>query len=157
MFALIGNLLPMKIVICSGGFDPLHSGHVEYLSSARMLGDYLVVGINSDEWIKDKKGAYFLPWKERSTIIKNLAMVSEIFAFDDKDGTAIDLIKKVKNLHPYAHLIFANGGDRTEKNIPETVIDNVEFVFGVGGSNKLNSSSQILMDWYDQVKNHNIY
>ncbi|MEJ2214127.1 MAG: adenylyltransferase/cytidyltransferase family protein [Gammaproteobacteria bacterium] len=140
-----------KIVICSGGFDPLHSGHIEYLTQARMLGEYLIVGINSDEWLINKKGAYVLPWKERSKIVENLKMVSEILDFDDSDGTAIDLITKVQSIHPDAHVIFANGGDRTEKNIPEMNATNVEFIFGVGGKNKTNSSSSIMLDWYKRV------
>ena len=144
-----------KIVICSGGFDPLHSGHIEYLSCAKQLGDYLVVGVNSDDWLKNKKGCYFLPWKERSNILENLVMVSEVLGFDDSDGTAIDLIEKVKTAHPDSCIIFANGGDRTKENIPEMVVGNVSFAFGVGGSDKLNSSSQILDDWHNRVlKNH---
>ena len=140
-----------KIVICSGGFDPLHSGHIEYLSCAKQLGDYLIVGVNSDTWLKNKKGFYFLSWGERSNIVKNLVMVSEVLDFDDSDGTAIDLIERVKMTYPDSCIIFANGGDRTEANIPEMVVGNVSFAFGVGGNDKLNSSSQILEDWHNRV------
>ena len=137
----------MKIVLVTGGFDPLHSGHIEYFKAAKTLGDELIVGINSDEWLIRKKGRPFMPWTERNTIVANLDPVDATVKFDDLDGSAVDAIRKVKELYPEAHIIFANGGDRTRDNIPEMVFDDVEFVFGVGGVNKTNSSSWILEDW----------
>lgn len=137
----------MKIVIASGGFDPIHSGHIKYLNSARELGDILIVGVNSDAWLSRKKGREFLSRDERFEIVRNLKCVGQVLDFDDSDGSAIDLIRKVREEFPNGELIFANGGDRTEENIPEMIFSDVKFVFGVGGYNKMNSSSWILDAW----------
>jgi D-beta-D-heptose 7-phosphate kinase/D-beta-D-heptose 1-phosphate adenosyltransferase len=133
-----------KVVLVTGGFDPLHSGHLDYLKSAKKLGDKLIVGINSDEWLIRKKGKNFLPEKERHEILSSIKYVDGCILFNDDDNTAIEAIKNVMMLFPYSQIIFANGGDRTEKNIPEMIFDNVIFVFGVGGKDKKNSSSWIL-------------
>lgn len=135
------------IVIITGGFDPVHSGHIAYIRAAQELGDYLVIGLNSDEWLTRKKGRSFMPWDERHAVLDNMRGVDWIIDFDDRDNTAIDAINKVKERFPTHRIIFANGGDRTANNIPEMVVDGVEFVFGVGGENKANSSSWILQEW----------
>lgn len=139
----------MKIVLVTGGFDPIHSGHIAYFKAARTLGDMLIVGLNSDEWLERKKGRAFMPWNERLCIVNNLQMVDEVFTFDDEDGSARAFIRQVRAHYPDAHLIFANGGDRTADNIPEMDIqdDNLSFEFGVGGEDKKNSSSWILTEW----------
>ena len=137
----------MKVVLVTGGFDPLHSGHIEYFKAARRLGNLLVVGINSDEWLARKKGQAFMPASERRAIIENIYQVHRVIEFNDADNTAIDAIRKVKELFPMYKVVFANGGDRTANNIPEMVFDDVEFVFGVGGEDKKNSSSWILQEW----------
>lgn len=139
----------MNIVIVTGGFDPLHSGHIAYFKAANTLGDYLIVGINSDEWLIKKKGRAFMPWNERLCVINNLSMVDEVYTFDDQDGSARSLIRQVRAHYPNSKIIFANGGDRTAKNIPEMDVNdsNIEFVFGVGGEDKKNSSSWILEEW----------
>ena len=137
----------MKIVLVTGGFDPLHSGHIAYFKAAKQLGNLLVVGINSDDWLTRKKGRSFMPACERKAIIENISQVHKVIEFDDTDNSAIDAIRKVKAMFPRDHIIFANGGDRTRNNIPEMVFDDVEFVFGVGGTNKANSSSWILEEW----------
>ena len=137
----------MKIVLVTGGFDPIHSGHIAYFKAARTLGDMLIVGLNSDEWLERKKGRAFMPWNERLCIINNLAMVDEVYTFDDSDGSAVQFIHQVRAHYPDAELIFANGGDRTQDNIPEMSVEGVEFAFGVGGEDKKNSSSWILEDW----------
>ena len=137
----------MRVVLVTGGFDPLHSGHIEYFKAAKQLGYLLIVGVNSDDWLIRKKGRAFMPVSERKAIIENLYQVHKVIDFDDSDNTAIDAINKVKQLYPKASIIFANGGDRTKYNIPEMVFDDVEFVFGVGGNNKINSSSWILEEW----------
>jgi cytidyltransferase-like protein len=142
----------MKVVIATGGFDPLHSGHIFYFKAAKELGDILVVGLNSDAWLARKKGKAFMPFNERKTIVENIKCVGNAFAFDDADGSAINAIKHVKEIFPRnSEIIFANGGDRTEANIPEMVFDDVKFVFGVGGYNKENSSSWILNSWLKPV------
>jgi len=139
----------MKIVLITGGFDPLHSGHIAYFKAAKTLGDMLIVGLNSDDWLVRKKGAAFMPWNERLCVINNLSMVDEVFTFDDDDGSAKHFIQQARAHYPDAELIFANGGDRTKDNIPEMdVVDcNLSFAFGVGGENKMNSSSWILQEW----------
>jgi cytidyltransferase-like protein len=139
----------MKIVLVTGGFDPLHSGHISYFQAASKLGDQLIVGINSDAWLTRKKGRAFMPFGERQSIVKNIKGVNGTVEFNDDDGTAKDAIRKVRLNYPDATIIFANGGDRTSTNIPEMDIadTNVEFVFGVGGNDKKNSSSWILEEW----------
>ena len=140
----------MDIVLVTGGFDPLHSGHIAYFKEAKKLGDRLIVGLNSDEWLERKKGKAFMPWNERLCIVNNLQMVDEVFTFMDDDDSAINFIKQVKAHYPNDKIIFANGGDRTSENIPEMAVEGVEFVFGVGGENKANSSSWILDEWKTQ-------
>jgi len=137
----------MKVVLVTGGFDPLHSGHIAYFNAAKQLGDVLVVGVNTDAWLTRKKGRAFMPSHERIKIIQHLSMVDHCLLFTDDDDTAIEAIKNVKFMYPDADIIFANGGDRTKENIPEMVFDDVEFVFGVGGEDKKNSSSWILKEW----------
>jgi cytidyltransferase-like protein len=137
----------MKIVVVTGGFDPIHSGHIEYFRAAKQLGDLLIVGLNSDAWLARKKGQPFMPLEERRSIIGSLKDVHSTMIFNDDDGSAKDLLVSIKREFPYAEIIFANGGDRTADNIPEMTVPNVEFVFGVGGKNKMNSSSWILQEW----------
>jgi cytidyltransferase-like protein len=136
-----------KIVLVTGGFDPIHSGHIEYFKAARQLGDKLIVGVNSDSWLARKKGQPFMPITERLSVIENLKMVDHCVIYDDNDGSSIEAINNVKMMYPNDTIIFANGGDRTATNIPEMVIKDVEFRFGVGGENKMNSSSWILREW----------
>ena len=138
-----------KIVLVTGGFDPIHSGHIEYFKAAKELGDILVVGLNSDAWLARKKGQPFMPFTERSSIVENLFMVDHCILFNDDDGSSIEAIKNVREMYPDSEIIFANGGDRTATNIPEMnfMDKNLTFKFGVGGSNKKNSSSWILEEW----------
>ena len=141
----------MKIVLVTGGFDPIHSGHIEYFNAARELGDKLIVGLNSDDWLTRKKGQPFMPWQERATIVAALHSVDRVINFNDTDGTASDAIRKAREIFSNHEIIFANGGDRTKENIPEmellTEYLNLTFVFGVGGEDKLNSSSWLLQNW----------
>jgi len=137
----------MNIVLVTGGFDPLHSGHIAYFQAAKALGDKLIVGLNSDSWLERKKGRAFMPITERVCIVESLKMVDGVVLFDDNDGSAKEAIQNVKMLFPNDQIIFANGGDRTAVNIPEMGISNVIFKFEVGGETKLNSSSWILEEW----------
>jgi len=137
------------IVLVTGGFDPLHSGHIAYFRAAKQLGDTLVVGVNSDAWLIRKKGRAFMPWDERMTIVKNIKDVDFVLEFNDDDGSAKSAIKLARQTWPDHKIVFANGGDRTDANIPEMEFEdaNLEFAFGVGGFNKANSSSWILQEW----------
>ena len=142
----------MRVVIVSGGFDPIHSGHIEHFKEAKKLGDILIVGLNSDAWLTRKKGKPFMPIEERMAVIRELRMVDSAVPFNDDNNSSIDLIQKALVL--FDDVLFANGGDRTQDNIPE--IDafdkdpRVQFAFGVGGSHKQNSSSWILKEWTSQ-------
>jgi len=143
----------MDVVLVTGGFDPLHSGHIEYFKEAKKLGDVLVVGINSDEWLTRKKGRPFMKFKDRLAIIQSLEMVDDVMSFEDNDDTANQAIFKLMCTSANrANIIFANGGDRKKGAVPEEAIygDKVKFVYGVGGDNKMNSSSWILDEWKTQ-------
>ena len=140
------------IVLVTGGFDPLHSGHIAYLEEARQLGDTLIVGLNSDAWLRRKKGKAFMPVEERGAIVDALGCVDKVIGFDeeyDADDTACMFIKDMLEYNPTAKVIFANGGDRKTGNIPEeSIIDpRLMFAQSVGGDDKKNSSSWILKDW----------
>lgn len=139
-----------KIVIVTGGFDPIHSGHIEYIKCARTYGR-VMVGLNSDAWLQRKKGSEFMNFDERKSIVENLKDVMGVIEFDDSDNTACDAIRKIRALFPKNKIVFANGGDRKPDNIPEMEQfkddPTIEFVFGVGGTDKKNSSSTILQNW----------
>ena len=139
----------MKIVLCTGGYDPVHSGHIAYFQAARKLGDMLIVGLNSDAWLVRKKGQAFMPLSERRAIVGSLKDVDVTITYNDDDGSSRDAIIQVRQAYPDATIVFANGGDRTRENIPEMDLagSKLEFVFGVGGEDKKNSSSWILQEW----------
>ena len=144
-----------KVVLVTGGFDPLHSGHIAYFKAARELGDHLVVGVNSDAWLTRKKGRPFMPFEERCAIIKELACVDEVIGFNDDNDSACNAIMQVLSTKGSSwSVVFANGGDRVNTNTPEYNVygehTDVEFKFKVGGSNKANSSSWILDEWKTQ-------
>lgn len=143
----------MKISVVSGGFDPLHSGHIEYFVSAKEIGDYLIVALNSDEWLKNKKGKAFMPFNERKVLIENLRMVDEVIHFtDDGIGSCSLGLEKVKEMYPDDKIIFCNGGDRNKDNIAETNVSGIDFRFNVGGSKKLNSSSWLIKDYFNNFE-----
>jgi D-beta-D-heptose 7-phosphate kinase/D-beta-D-heptose 1-phosphate adenosyltransferase len=138
-----------NIVLITGGFDPLHSGHISLIKEARKLGR-VIIGLNSDEWLTRKKGIPFQKYGERYEILSNLKDILCVLKFNDADGSAIDAIDQCKKMFPKSQIVFANGGDRTSDNIPEFQYckDNqVDMVFEVGGSEKKNSSSWILSNW----------
>ena len=137
-----------KVVVITGGFDPIHRGHIEYIKAAKELGNILIVGVNSDEWLVRKKGRSFMPFEDRVAIIGALQQVDYAIPFNDRDGTAKDAIAWARKVFPDHTIVFANGGDRTQDNIPELDFadDNIEFAFGVGGD-KTNSSSHLLQEW----------
>ena len=142
----------MIIGIISGGFDPIHSGHLSYIKAAKINCDFLIVGVNSDKWLTNKKGSPFMPFLERIKIISALHDVNMATEFNDEDGSATQLIYKAAKIFPNEYLVFMNGGDRTHHNIPEKNVFTkseieVGFKFGIGGSEKINASSKILEDW----------
>lgn len=142
------------IVLVTGGFDPIHPGHIEYFKAAKELGDELHVGLNSDEWLTRKKGRPFMKFLDRAAIIEELSVVDKVISFDDSDDSACGAIYKTMATHSDIKIIFANGGDRTNTTTPEYKtygdMPYVEFAFGVGGENKMNSSSWILDEWKTQ-------
>jgi D-beta-D-heptose 7-phosphate kinase/D-beta-D-heptose 1-phosphate adenosyltransferase len=139
------------IVLVSGGFDPVHSGHILLIQNAAKHGDVIVL-LNSDSWLKQKKGKSFLSFKERKKIMGALKNVVDVIVFDDSDKTAIDGIKKVIKKYPNKKIKFANGGDRNNNTIPSPEMNfckknDIKLIWNVGGSNKANSSSWILKKW----------
>ena len=138
----------MKISVASGGFDPIHSGHIAYLKAAKNYGEKLIVALNSDAWLSKKKGQPFMKYDERKIILENLACVDEVIAFeDDALGSCINALISIKNKYSEDEIIFCNGGDRNDSNVPEMRVSDVKFIFGVGGQDKKNSSSWILKNW----------
>ena len=143
-----------KVSLVTGGFDPIHSGHISYFERAKDLSNYLVVGINTNEWLTRKKGQYFLPWIERAEIIRHLDMVDAVISWDDSDDSALGAISKCLEISE--SVVFCNGGDRTKTNIPEAMgyadDPRVEFQYGIGGEDKMNSSSWILNNYFDRQR-----
>ena len=138
----------MKLIVVSGGFDPIHSGHIDYFESARSHGDKLIVALNSDDWLEKKKGKFFMPFDERKAIVELIKFVDQVIGFrDDTMGSCINALEEIKKLHPNDDIYFANGGDRDKKNIPEMSVSDINFLFSVGGDDKKNSSSWILNKW----------
>ena len=139
--------------IVSGGFDPLHEGHISLIKAAAEKSDGVILLLNSDEWLRRKKGKEFMTFGTRKAVCGYLQNVVDVIAFDDSDNSACDGIAKTRAKYPSEILVFANGGDRTRDNIPEIPICekyNVSIEFGVGGENKANSSSWILNEWKKQ-------
>lgn len=152
------------LTLVTGGFDIVHSGHLAMIKEASNFEkirsffggdgvhvfDGLYVGVNSDEWLVQKKGYYAIPFKERLNLMKNIKGVETAFGFQDDDaGTACNAILTLKDFFPDHTIIFCNGGDRSDKNsIPEYEVfkddPNVKFAFSVGGNTKLNSSSDLI-------------
>ena len=138
-----------EIVLVSGGFDPIHSGHIFLIQEASKNGDVIVL-LNSDSWLVQKKGKAFLPFKERKIIMSSLRHVIDVISFNDSNKTCIEGIKKVIKKYPLDKIKFANGGDRNNDTTPESIFcdqNNVDLIWGVGGNNKANSSSWILKKW----------
>lgn len=133
-------------MILSGGFDPVHKGHVRMMKAAKNMAYKVIVGINSDEWLVRKKGRAFMNYAERAEIISAFKYVDEVMPFNDKDGTAMDLLVRVQQLYPNCSLAFGNGGDRTEDNVPEKGFCSaykIDMVWSLGGG-KVQSSSELI-------------
>lgn len=143
----------------SGGFDPIHIGHVRYLREAKKLGDKLIVVLNNDNWLRAKKGKEFMPEEERKEIIEALACVDEVriskHKKNPKGPKSMSISQEIKKIKPD---IFANGGDRDEKNAqdPKSTLYydikmcqnlGVKMVFNIGRGGKVRSSSDLLRDY----------
>ena len=143
-----------KVSLVTGGFDPIHSGHISYFKRAKDLSNYLVVGLNTEEWLTRKKGQYFQSWKERAEIIRHLDMVDAVISYDDSDESSCEGIAKCLDIAQT--VIFCNGGDRGKTNTPELVKygndARVEFKCGIGGDDKMNSSSWILHGYFERQR-----
>jgi cytidyltransferase-like protein len=139
------------IAIVSGGFDPIHPGHIMMMEECKKFSDYLIVGLNSDIWLTRKKGNFFMDIKHRSYVVSRLRVVDEIMEFNDDDNSASDLLKNVAEKYPDSKVIFANGGDRSDPSkVRELEIAEklkIELKFGVGGNHKESSSSDLLGRW----------
>ena len=125
-----------KSIVVSGGFDPLHVGHLRMMREAAVYGKLTVI-INSDDWLLRKKGYIFMPWEERAEIIGAYNFVEQVVEAKDDD---ITVVESLRELMPD---IFANGGDRLNNNTPEAIFckeNNIEMMWGVGGG-KIQSSS----------------
>ena len=134
-----------SIIVMSGGFDPVHKGHIRMFREAANLGANVIVGLNSDEWLTRKKGKPFMKWDERAEILESCKFVNQVIPFDDSDDTASDLIKRVYQIYD-GGIYFGNGGDRGKGNVPETDVCKklgVEMLWGVGGG-KIQSSSWLI-------------
>lgn len=135
----------MSKVLVTGGFDPIHKGHIALFKHARAYGTKLVVGLNSDEWLIRKKGRYFMGYDERKEILLSLSCVDEVLSFNDDDDSSNDAIEQLIQSSP---IIFCNGGDRGKDNVPEHdkywCDARVVFKWEIGGNDKKNSSSTLL-------------
>ncbi len=134
----------MKRVIISGYFNPLHRGHIAYIKAARDIGDHLTVIINSDYQVGLKGSVPFMDEDERMEIVKSIRWVDEVMLSIDQDRSQCKSLEYLRDLYKGDEIIFANGGDRTSENIPEMKVSGVKFVFGVGGTEKLQSSSELI-------------
>ncbi len=132
-----------RVVAVSGGFDPLHIGHIELFERAKRHGDRLLVILNNDHWIQQKKGVVFMPEKERKKIIESLRVVDEvIMTKHPSNPTDMTVCEALRDLRPD---FFGNGGDRTNKTTPEIALCEelgISLVFGLG--KKVQSSSRLL-------------
>ena len=137
------------IIILSGGFDPVHKGHIRMFKAAKAFPAKVIVGLNSDSWLIRKKGKPFISFNERKEILESIRFIDSVLSFDDQDNTACNLIKDIieankekQNLKIY----FGNGGDRNQNNSPEVDYcnrNNIDIIWGLGG-HKVQSSSDLI-------------
>ena len=140
----------MRVIVISGFFNPLHIGHIDYISSARNLGDFLIVIVNSDDQVKIKGSVPFMSQDDRLRIIRNINGVDRSVIAIDKDESVCQTIreefKRLQNDPFFEDMIFANGGDRKEGGVPEDILENelgIRMVYNVGGE-KVQSSSELI-------------
>tara|TARA_B100000530_G_scaffold203767_1_gene130042 strand:+ start:679 stop:1137 length:459 start_codon:yes stop_codon:yes gene_type:complete len=145
------------ISIVSGGFDPIHPGHIMMMKDCLKFSNYLIVGVNSNKWLINKKGNYFMDIQHRIYVVSSLNVVNETMEFEDDDkGSANNLLIKIRNKYSNDKIIFANGGDRSDSSKIlefETAKQyNIDLKFGIGGSHKESSSSDLLERWSEYSK-----
>lgn len=144
-----------KVVMVSGGFDPIHPGHIRYFEAAKKLGDKLVVVINNDHWIKLKKGKGFMSAKDRAEVIQAFRHVDEVIISKHKKNTKdISVCREILAIKPH---VFANGGDRKPSGdpVPEVAVCEelgIEMVYNVGKGGKIRSSSELLKKYSKKAK-----
>ncbi len=136
----------MRVVAISGGFDPIHIGHVRYIKESRALGDRLVVILNNDNWLQSKKGFVFMPQMERKEILEAMEGVDEVVITDHAEGEEDRSVSRALiSIRPQ---VFANGGDRHPEGVPvpEAAVCEelgIEMVYNVGQGGKVQSSSKL--------------
>ena len=145
------------ISVVSGGFDPIHPGHIMMMKDCLKFSNYLIVGVNSNKWLINKKGNYFMDIQHRLYVVSSLNVVNETMEFEDDDkGSANNLLIKIRNKYSNDKIIFANGGDRSDSSKIlefETAKQyNIDLKFGIGGSHKESSSSDLLKRWSEYSK-----
>ena len=126
-------------VMVSGGFDPVHAGHIRMIRDAAQYGDVIVVA-NSDQWLFRKKGFVFMEFERRVEILNAIKGVILVDSVNDSDGTVCEAIRRLKPT------FFANGGDRGRNNTPEQAVCEeigVKLLWGIGGTEKVQSSSEL--------------
>jgi len=141
----------MKVVAVSGGFDPVHVGHIDLMKRAKALGDRLVVILNNDSWLKKKKGFVFMPEKERKAILKAIRYVDDVIITNHPENPEdMSVCAELEALKPD---IFANGGDRKADNVPEYELCDklgIEMAFNLG--EKVQSSSVLATGLFEKIK-----
>ncbi len=137
-----------KTIVVSGGFDPLHIGHIRMFQEARKLGDKLVVILNNDNWLRKKKGFVFMSQDERAELIQHIKWVDDVVLTEhEPDTNDMSVCNELRKIRPH---IFVNGGDRKLNNIPEVpVCEEIgcKMVFNVGRGGKVQSSSWLLNNY----------
>ena len=140
----------MRVVVISGFFNPLHIGHIDYISAARNLGDFLIVIVNSDDQVKIKGSVPFMNQDDRLRIIRNIKGVDRAVIAIDEDGSVCKTIreefKRLQNDPYFEEMVFANGGYRKEGGVPEDVLEEelgVRMIYNAGGD-KVQSSSNLI-------------
>lgn len=139
---------PERISIVSGYFNPIHIGHLRMVQEAKRLAPYLVVIVNNDRQQLLKKGRILMTEDDRLAIVAELRSVDEAFVAVDDDATVVASLRRIRELHPDAELLFCNGGDRSPVGDPAPEAElaeliGLEMLYGIGGENKADSSTRI--------------
>ena len=140
------NTKPYDIVVVSGGFDPLHKGHVRLFNEAKKLGHKLICGLNSDKWLVRKKGEVHLNFGERYEILSSFRAVDEVIAFNDTGDSAINLLTRIQSLYPDCSICFVNGGPMKEENTPESGFCKaygIDMLWNVGGDSPRSTRKKV--------------